>query len=39
LSGIEGTSVSSAREDHMYVSPDLQLRSPQTPKNSNTPSK
>jgi cytochrome c oxidase cbb3-type subunit III len=39
LSGLEGTSVSSARDDHMYVSPDLQLRSPQTPKNTNTPSK
>ncbi|MFL5486995.1 MAG: c-type cytochrome [Gemmatimonadaceae bacterium] len=39
LSGLEGTTVSSAREDHMYVSPDLQLRSPQKPKNTNTPSK
>lgn len=37
LSGLEGTSVSSAREDHMYVMPDLQLRSPQKPKNSNNP--
>lgn len=34
LSGLEGTSVSSAREDHMYLSPDLQLRSPQKPKTS-----
>ena len=39
LSGLEGTTVSSAREDHMYVSPDLQLRSPQKPKNTSTPSK
>jgi cytochrome c oxidase cbb3-type subunit III len=39
LSGLEGTSVSSARNDHMYVSPDLALRSPQKPKNTNTPSK
>ncbi len=39
LSGLEGTTVSSAREDHMYLSPDLQLRSPQKPKNTNTPSK
>jgi cytochrome c oxidase cbb3-type subunit 3 len=39
LSGLEGTSVSSAREDHMYLSPDLQLRSPQKPKNTIVPSR
>ena len=39
LSGLEGTSVSSAREDHMYLSPDLQLRSPQKPTNTIVPSR
>ena len=39
LSGLEGTSVSQAREDHMYVSPDLQLRSPQKPKNTIVPNR
>jgi cytochrome c oxidase cbb3-type subunit III len=39
LSGLEGTSVSSAREDHMYVSPDLQLRSPEKPKNNVVPNR
>ena len=34
LSGLEGTSVSSAREEHIYVVPDLQLRSAQKPKNT-----
>lgn len=38
LGGVEGTSVSSARGDHMYVAPDLQLRSPEKPKNSSVPS-
>jgi cytochrome c oxidase cbb3-type subunit 3 len=32
LSGIEGSSVSSSREDHMYISPNLALRSEETPK-------
>jgi cytochrome c oxidase cbb3-type subunit 3 len=32
LSGLEGSTVSSAREDHMYLSPDLQLRSPDKSK-------
>ena len=39
LSGLGGTSVSSARDDHMYLSPDLQLRSPQKPKNASAPFK
>jgi len=39
LSGLSGTSVSSAREDHMYLSPDLQLRKPQKPKNAVPPFK
>ena len=34
LSGLEGTSVSSAREEHIYLVPDLQLRSAQKPKNT-----
>jgi len=32
LSGLGGSTVSSAREDHMYLSPDLGLRSPEQPK-------
>jgi len=32
LSGLEGSVVSSAREDHMYLSPDLGLRSAEKPK-------
>jgi len=39
LSGLGGTSVASAREDHMYLSPDLQLRKPQKPKNAAAPFK
>jgi cytochrome c oxidase cbb3-type subunit III len=39
LSGLNGTSVSSARDDGMYLSPDLQLRSPQKPKNAAAPFK
>jgi cytochrome c oxidase cbb3-type subunit III len=39
MSGFEGGTVSSARTDHMYVSPDLGLRSPQKPKNTNVPSR
>jgi cytochrome c oxidase cbb3-type subunit 3 len=32
LSGLGGNTVASAREDHMYLSPDLALRSPEKPK-------
>jgi cytochrome c oxidase cbb3-type subunit 3 len=32
LSGLGGSTVASAREDHMYLSPDLALRSPEKPK-------
>lgn len=34
LSGLGGSTTSSARLDHMYTSPDLQLRSAQKPKNN-----
>jgi len=34
LSGLGGSSVSSAREDHMYLSPDLAIRSPEKPTRS-----
>src|SRR5205809_7183760 len=37
LSGLEGSVVSSAREDHMYLSPDLGIRSPEKPKGKTTP--
>lgn len=32
LSGLGGSTVSSAREDHMYLSPDLAIRSPEKTK-------
>src|SRR4029078_298086 len=31
LSGLSGSTVSSSREDHMYLSPDLAIRSPEKP--------
>lgn len=34
LSGLGGSTVSSAREDHMYLSPDLAIRSPEKPTRS-----
>jgi cytochrome c oxidase cbb3-type subunit III len=34
LSGLGGSTVSSAREDHMYLSPDLALRSAEKPTRS-----
>ncbi|MFL5620776.1 MAG: c-type cytochrome [Gemmatimonadaceae bacterium] len=37
LSGLEGTSISSARQDHMYLSPDLQLRAAEKPKGKTVP--
>jgi len=39
LSGLGGSSVSSARDDHMALSPNLALRSPQKPKNAAAPFK
>jgi cytochrome c oxidase cbb3-type subunit 3 len=39
MSGFEGATNSAARTDHMYVSPDLGLRSPQKPKNTIVPSR
>jgi cytochrome c oxidase cbb3-type subunit 3 len=32
LSGLGGSTVSSSREDHMYLSPDLAIRKPEKPK-------
>src|SRR5438045_730887 len=32
LSGLDGSTVSSSREDHMYLSPDLAIRQPEKPK-------
>ena len=37
LSGLGGSTVSSAREDHMYLSPDLGLRSAEKPKRAPEP--
>ena len=39
LSGLGGSNVSSARDDHMYLSPNLAIRSPQKPKNAAAPFK
>ncbi len=35
LSALDGTTSSSAREDHMYLSPDLQLRHAERPRNGS----
>jgi len=32
LSGLDGSTVSSSRDDHMYLSPDLAIQKPQKPK-------
>jgi cytochrome c oxidase cbb3-type subunit 3 len=37
LSGLAGSTVSSAREDHMYLSPDLGIRSREKPKGHTIP--
>jgi cytochrome c oxidase cbb3-type subunit 3 len=37
MNGLGGTTVSSARDDHMNLSPNLALRSPQKPKNASAP--
>ena len=37
LSGLGGSSVSSSREDHMYLSPDLAIRSREKPKGKTIP--
>jgi cytochrome c oxidase cbb3-type subunit 3 len=37
LSGIEGSTVSSSREDHMYLSPDLAIRPPEKPRGETIP--
>jgi cytochrome c oxidase cbb3-type subunit III len=37
LSGLEGSTVSSARDEHMYLSPNLQLRPKEKPKNAMSP--
>jgi cytochrome c oxidase cbb3-type subunit 3 len=39
MSGFEGTTVASSRDDHMYLSPDLAIRSPQKPRNNAAPSR
>jgi cytochrome c oxidase cbb3-type subunit 3 len=39
MNGLGGTTVSSARDDHMNLSPNLALRSPQKPKNATAPSR
>jgi cytochrome c oxidase cbb3-type subunit 3 len=37
MNGLGGTTVSSARDDHMNLSPNLAIRSPQKPKNATAP--
>jgi cytochrome c oxidase cbb3-type subunit III len=37
LSGLDGSTVSSSREDHMYLSPDLAIRRAEKPKPKTVP--
>jgi len=37
LSGLGGSTVSSSRPDHMYLSPDLAIRPPEKPKGTTIP--
>jgi cytochrome c oxidase cbb3-type subunit 3 len=37
MNGLGGSTVSSARDDHMNLSPNLAIRSPQKPKNATAP--
>ena len=39
MSGLGGSTVSSARDDHMNLSPNLAIRKPQNPKNASAPFK